>query len=205
MAGPAPKSRLWTARENTHKPTGLHLIVGGQVEVNYHVAPVLTETKGGGRTLALDLTLEEQKAEPVTDEAGNVLRMPPVWKAVSFHRLVDADQFRAVAIRWDSATMATTPVIDDRERAALMAKQTKAQNVAAGAKQVAATAKKVASGATKKVRKAAKKAAAKTPAKKTKKKARKASTKAPGKILKMIRKAVKRLRPKAGRKKKGRR
>ena len=44
MAGPAPNTKLWTARENRHKESGLYLLVGGQVEVSdADKQPVLTE------------------------------------------------------------------------------------------------------------------------------------------------------------------
>ena len=31
MAGPAPKTKDWSALENAHKPKGLHVIVNGLV------------------------------------------------------------------------------------------------------------------------------------------------------------------------------
>src|SRR5947207_3256561 len=190
MAGPAPKTQLWTARENEHKPSGLHILVSGQVEVDYDKAPMLTETKGDGTVLALDLTIEQQAStEPVKDTDGKVLTMPPVWKAASFHKVVDAVQFARVAIRWNNQPIETTPVIDDRECAAMMAKQTKAQNrVVPKVEKVAA--RKPAAGkpaAKEAVKTAAKKVvkAAKTPKKKVAKKvAKKAAKKASKKVAK---------------------
>jgi len=208
MAGPAPNTKLWTARENAHKPSGLHLLVDGQVEVSdANKTPVLTETKGDGTVLALDLTITE-----CTDPAIQV----PVWKAASFHKVVDANQFASVAIRWAGKTIATTPVIDDKERAALMDKQAKAQNAIApkpkispkktspekktAPKKAAATksaakqpvvAKPGAKKAAKKVTKKATKKAAKKVAKKTVKKVAKKST-----LKKLVRKLVKKLTPK---------
>jgi len=207
MAGPAPNTKLWTARENAHKPSGLHLLVDGQVEVSdANKTPVLTETKGDGTVLALDLTITE-----CTDPAIQV----PVWKAASFHKVVDANQFASVAIRWAGKTIATTPVIDDKERAALMDKQAKAQNAIApkpkispkktspektAPKKAAATksaakqpvvAKPGAKKAAKKVTKKATKKAAKKVAKKTVKKVAKKSA-----LKKLVRKLVKKLTPK---------
>lgn len=218
MAGPAPKTKLWTAHENAHKPSGLHLLVAGQVEVSdANKTPVLTETKGDGSTLALDLTIEA-----CSDPAIQVL----VWKAASFHRVVDSNQFSAVAIRWDNKTIATIPVIDDRERAALLDKQTKAQNATVGkpkAQKAAGAAKtRISSGkasaktvakkvAKKAAKKAARKAVKKAPkavggwAKKAKKKAaKKASRKAAKKsaVKKFMKKIVKALTPARKKKKK---
>src|SRR4051794_15750848 len=103
MAGPAPKTQDWTARENEHKPSGLHLLVSGRIMVDFDKIPLLTEAKGDGKSLALDLTIENQEAmEPVKDADGNVLTVPPVWKAASFHKVVDADQFDHVAICWEN-------------------------------------------------------------------------------------------------------
>jgi hypothetical protein len=191
----APQTKLWTARENHHGKAGLCLIVGGQVEVGYHEAPVLQETKGDGRTLALDLTLQKQEAPPVTTADGKVLKMPPVWKAAAYHRDVDADQFKAVAIRWDNATVQTVPVIDDREHHALMTKQSKAQNLVHGARPKAAAAAKKA------VKKAAKKAVKKASKPKPKPKPKKAAKKST--LKKLVRTFVRTL--KSRKKKKGKR
>ena len=48
MAGPAPKTEKWTARENKHKPEGLHLLVNGNVEMGDEKAPVLDRRRGQG-------------------------------------------------------------------------------------------------------------------------------------------------------------
>jgi hypothetical protein len=191
----APQTKLWTARENHHKTSGLYLIVGGQVEAGYHEAPLLREAKGDGSTLALDLTLERHEAPPVTNADGKALKMPPVWKAAAYHREVDADQFKAVAIRWENKTIHTVPVIDDREHHALMTKQTKAQNVVHGGKPKAAAAK----AAKKAAKKPTKKAVKKTAKKKTKKVAKKSTLKT------LVRKFVRKLTPKSRKKKKGKR
>ncbi len=169
----APNTKLWTARENDHDEAGgWHLLVGGQVECGYHEAPVLTETKGDGSTLALDLTLEAQKAAPVTDADGKPLKMPPVWKAASYHRQVDANQFKAVAIRWDNEMFKTVPVVDDKEHHAAMTKQTKAQNLVHGAKNMMKAAGKAAAAAKKGAKKSAKKAVKKATKKVAKTKAK---------------------------------
>ena len=200
MAGPAPNTKLWTARENAHKPSGLHLLVDGQVEVSdANKTPVLTETKGDGTVLALDLTITE-----CTDPAIQV----PVWKAASFHKVVDANQFASVAIRWAGKTIATTPVIDDKERAALMDKQAKAQNAVAPKPKVSlkktapktTAPKKAAKPAAKKaVKKAAKKVAKKVVKKVAKKTGKKAAKKSG--LKKLVSKLVKKLTP--AKKKKG--
>lgn len=209
----APNTKLWTARENDHEDAGgWHLLVGGQVECGYHEAPVLRETKGDGSTLALDLTLEAQPAEPVTNADGKALKMPPVWKAASYRRQVDANQFKAVAIRWENDAFATVPVIDDREHQALMTKQTKAQNLLHGGKSVTAAAGKVAAAAKKGAKTTVKKAAKKVAKKVAKKKAKAAKTAAKkstlkGLVKKLARKLTPKKRPKTQpkKKKKGRR
>jgi hypothetical protein len=213
MASPAPKTQHWSARENEHKPSGVHILVGGQVEVDYDKAPLLKETKGDGTVLALDLTLVEDAAcDPVKDKDGNVLTMPPVWKAASFHKVVDPNQFASVAIRWANETMTRVPVLDDDECAALVDKETKAQNrivpkaekvkkVAAKKPAVAkpaatkpAAAKKAAKPAAKKVAKKAVKKAAKKAAKKVVRKVAKKAVKKSG-FKKLVRKVVKALTP----------
>jgi hypothetical protein len=212
----APNTKLWTARENDHDEAGgWHLLVGGQVECGYHEAPVLTETKGDGSTLALDLTLEAQEAKPVTNADGKPLKMPPVWKAASYHRQVDANQFKAVAIRWKNEMFETVPVIDDKENHAAMTKQTKAQNLVHGTKSVLKAAGKVAAAAKTGVQKAVKKtarvnkkAAKKTVKKAAKKTAEKAAKKAAktstlkGLVKKLTRKVKSLARKKAAPKKK---
>jgi hypothetical protein len=191
----APNTKLWTARENDHDEAGgWHLLVGGQVECGYHEAPVLTETKGDGSTLALDLTLEAQQAEPVTNADGKALKMPPVWKAAKYHRQVDANQFKAVAIRWKNDVFETVPVVDDKEHHAAMAKQTNAQNLKHGARRAVKAAGKAA--AKKGVKKAAKKTAKKA-TKKASKKVKKASAKK-STLKGLVKKLVKKLTPKKG-------
>src|SRR6266700_3726344 len=117
MAGPAPKTRNWRARENEHEPSGLHIIVSGEVEVsatNKH--PQLAEAAHVGKVLPLDLTITESGvgAELV------------VWMAARFHKEVGADEFDHVDIRWDGKVIATAPVIDDSEHHALASKLAKA-------------------------------------------------------------------------------
>src|SRR5882724_5078979 len=133
MAGPAPKTRNWRARENEHEPSGLHIIVSGEVEVsatNKH--PQLAEAAHVGKVLPLDLTITESGvgAELV------------VWMGAHFHREVSANEFDRVEIRWDGEVIATVPVIDDTEYDALSSKQTQAQNAVVKAKTKKVSAKK---------------------------------------------------------------
>jgi hypothetical protein len=106
MAGPAPNTKGWTARENKHKPKGLHLIVTGTVEVSAtNKAPVLTEAPHAGKVLPLDLTISE------SGEGDQLM----VWKPAFFHQVVSANEFDKVDIRWDGKTIASCPVVDDSE------------------------------------------------------------------------------------------
>ena len=124
MAG-APKTKNWTARENVHKPKGLHVIVGGIVEVgDANKAPVLTAGTGGPpQTLVLDLTIVAS-----TDPAIKA----KVWKQAYFHTEVTANQYERVQVRWEGKQIALVPVFDDTEHAALLDKQMKAQNAVVG-------------------------------------------------------------------------
>src|SRR4051812_47195485 len=129
MAGSAPKTRNWSARENEHEPSGLHVIVSGEVEVsatNKH--PQLAEAAHVGKVLPLDLTISESgMGAPAV-----------VWMAASFHKVVSANEFDRVEIRWDGKVIATAPVIDDSEYDALLSKQAKAQNAVVKVKTVKA-------------------------------------------------------------------
>jgi hypothetical protein len=154
MAGPAPNTKLWTALENEHKPSGLHLLVGGQVEVSdANKAAVLREGEAKDPyLLALDLDIVDC-ADPAIDAA--------VWKAAHFHKEVTADQFRRVEVRWDGAAIADFPVVDDSERAKLMNKQAQVQNRAVGAVSKARKAKESPSTTKEKIKKIVKKVAGK--------------------------------------------
>jgi hypothetical protein len=154
MAGPAPNTKLWTALENEHKPSGLHLLVGGQVEVSdANKAAVLREGEAKDPyLLALDLDIVDC-ADPAIDAA--------VWKAAHFHKEVMADQFRRVEVRWDGAAIADFPVVDDSERAKLMNKQAQVQNRAVGAVSKARKAKEEPSTTKEKIKKIVKKVAGK--------------------------------------------
>jgi hypothetical protein len=194
MAGPAPKTKNWTARENEHEPSGLHIIVTGEVEVSAtNMHPQLAEAPHVGKVLPLDLTISESGAgAPLV-----------VWMAARFHKEVSADEFDHVEIRWDGKVIATAPVIDDSEHHALAKAQTVAKAKTAKAK--TAKAKKA---APKKA--AAKKAApAKVAKKATKKVAKKAAKKASKKkaapksaFKKFVKRMVKKLTPKKAPKKK---
>jgi hypothetical protein len=197
MAGPAPKTRNWRARENEHEPSGLHVLVSGEVEVsatNKH--PQLAEAPHVGKVLPLDLTITESG---MGSEAV-------VWMAASFHKVVSANEFDRVEIRWDGTVIATAPVIDDSEHDALASKQAQAQNTVAKVKTKKPPAKKAVvkkAAAVKAVRKAAKKAPKKV-AKKTAKKAGKKKKKAAPKsaFKKFVKTMVKKLTPKKAPKKK---
>lgn len=181
MAGPAPKTREWIARENKHKPKGLHVIVGGLVEINdADKTPVLKE---GGvaieQVLPLELTIVACKDPAIKAK---------VWKAASFHKEVTANQYEKVVVSWDGNQIAAFPVIDDTQQAQHAAAATKALN-AKHQKAPKAAAKKAAP-------KKAKKAAPKKAAKKAKKAAKKAvasrAVRAVGGWARGVKKALKR-------------
>jgi hypothetical protein len=201
MAGPAPKTRDWNARENAHKPKGLHVIVFGQVQVRAaNMEPRLTETpERNPKNLGLNLTIEK------SGQGG-----PDVmcWKEAHFHKEVTANQFDNVIIRWDVGQIAQCPVVDDREHAqkaaAAMAalnqryaKRAKPAPKKAGPKKTAkkkAAPKKAAKkkGGSKQVGGWAKgKSAKKAPKKKA---AKKKAAKKSG-LKKLVRKLVKKLTP----------
>jgi hypothetical protein len=203
MAGPAPKTRNWIARENAHKPKGLHIIVGGEVEVSAtNKSPELAEALNVGKTLPLDLSVIDDKDEPSVEYKGKPVK---VWKAASFHKVVSVNQFERVSIRWDGKEIASTPVIDDREHGQHLAALTAAANAKYGKKPAKPSAKKAAPkkaaaakkkpksvggwAKPKKAKKSAKKAAKKS-AKKTAKKGAKKSA-----LNKFVRKLVKKLTP----------
>jgi hypothetical protein len=205
MAGPAPKTHGWHALENAHRPKGWHVIVGGVVQVSAtNLEPRLTETaERNPDNLGLNLTIEK-----TSGDGADVM----VWKAVHFHKEVKRNQYNHVIVRWDVQQIANFPVLDDRECAAQAEVAMKAlnQQYAGEGKAGKAAAKKPA--ATKAPKKAAaKKAAAKTKpapkkkpravggwAKGKKAKAKKAPKKAAKKsgLKKLVRKLVKKLRPK---------
>jgi hypothetical protein len=190
MAGPAPKTRNWRARENEHEPAGLHIIVSGEVEVSATTRhPQLAEAPHAGKVLPLDLTI---------DESGLGAELV-VWMAARFHKEVSANEFDHVEIRWDGEVIATAPVIDDSEHHALASKPVKAPAKVKTAKAKKSAPKKAAPAkAVKKVaKKAAKKAAKKVTKKTSKKKAAPKSA-----FKKFVKKMVKKLTPKKAPKKK---
>jgi hypothetical protein len=156
MAGPAPKTRGWHARESAHKPKGLHVAGGGMVEVSAtNMHPVLTERpERDPKNLGFYLTIEE------SGTGAQVV----VWKGVHFHKEVKANEFDNVIVRWDVDQIANFPIVDNREYATEADAAMKALNK----KQAGAKAPKFAGK-----RPAAKKAAAKkaAPKKATPKKA----------------------------------
>ena len=125
MAGPAPKTRDWAARENVHKPKGLHLIVTGIVQVtNTNQEPHLAESaERNPRNLGLALTIEKT-GEPGTDVS--------CWRQASFHKEVRANEYDSVTIRWGVTPIAQVPVVDDREHAQLQDKMMQAVNLKYG-------------------------------------------------------------------------
>jgi len=182
MAGPAPKTKDWSALENAHKPKGLHVIVSGLVEVNdADKTPVLKE---GGvaieQVLPLELTIVACKDPAIKAK---------VWKAASFHKEVTANQYEKVVVSWDGKQIAAFPVIDDTQRARHAAAATKALNAKHQKAPKKAAAKKAAP-------KKAKKAAPKKAAKKAKKAAKKAvasrAVRAVGGWARGVKKALKR-------------
>ena len=226
MAGPAPKTEKWTARENLHahkeKDDKLYLLVGGTVEVSdADKQPVLKLASGGGpKTLALDLGIE-----PCGDPATNCA----VWKAAHFNTIVEVDQYNSVEVRWDGKVIASTPVINDVEHGELTDKQANVQNKTAGkksgsgagkspvkkaVKRVVKAVEEIAEGARKAVKKALKtvtrkapkkKAAAKKTVKKVARKAAKSARKVAKKTARTARKSAKKVVKKAALKKKARR
>jgi hypothetical protein len=212
MAGPAPKTRNWIARENAHKPKGLHIIVGGEVEVSAtNKSPELTEAPNVGKTLPLDLSVIDDRDEPLVEYKGKPVK---VWKAAAFHKVVSANQFERVSIRWDGKEIVNIPVIDDREHVQQLAALAAAANAKYGKKPAKASAKKAAPkkaapkkaaaakkkpksvggwAKPKKAKKSAKKAAKKTAKKSAKKTAKKTAKKSAFK--KLVRKLVRTLTP----------
>jgi hypothetical protein len=191
MAGPAPKNRDWHARENAHKPKGLHLIVTGLVEVpDADRSPVLTKGSGGAaKVLACDLAIKACK-----DPGIKV----PVWKQAYLHEEVSRGQYERVSIRWDGKEIANVEVIDDREHHAAMDKMSDALD-AKYAKKAPAKPKPAKKAAKKSAPKKAKKPAKK--ASKSKKPAKKAAKKSA--LRKMVSRIVKKLTPTKKAKKKG--
>ena len=166
MPGPAPKTRNWTARENVHKPSGLHLIVTGAVQVtNTNQQPQLDESaERNPKNLGLSLTIGNT-GEPGLDVV--------CWKQAHFHKEVSANQYDNVTIRWDVAAIAQVPVVDDKEDAKASAARMAAMNTAA-----AAATKKPAKRTAAKKAAAKKSAPKKTPPKKVSNKAKKSKKKA---------------------------
>ena len=191
MAGPAPKTKDWSARENKHKPKGLHLIVSGLVEVSTTgKQAVLKEAGPVGKVLPLDLAIKDGKVK----DPKPIM----VWTEAYYHKEVSANEFDRVDIRWDGKTIATVPVIDDTEHARHLQKQMAASNtkcegveppkptdrvvkMRAAAK---AAAKKAAAAAAKAAAKKAATAAKKGPAKKVAKTAAAKKKAAPKKAKK---------------------
>ena len=164
MAGPAPKTQAWTARENMQGEQ-LVLLVSGQVQVgNTGLRPKLAE--GGPlrdpHTFNLELAIED------SGQAGTDVE---VWMPVSLQKDCGTDEYHDAVVRWDGSKIAQFPVVDDSEHDALMDKQSTAQNTVAKVVTKKPAAKKVAKKVAKKAAKTAAKKAVKKAAKKTAKKA----------------------------------
>ncbi len=200
MAGPAPKTRNWTARENAHKPKGLHVIVIGHVEVNStDLEPHLKElSERDPKRLGLALTIGKTGGPGVDVK---------VWKLARFHKEVKANEYDSVTVRWDVTSIAQFPVIDDTEHHQHLREQAKALNAKYAGKRGPKGAAKPAAkkSAPKKAKKAAKKAPAakKESAKKYAKKTKKKAAKKYG-LKKLVRKLVKKLTPASKKKSKKR-
>jgi len=110
MAGPAPKTRNWHAHENAHQPKGFHLFVAGDVQVGAtNLEPRLTESpERNPKNLGLHLAIES---------SGGTGADVMVWKRANFHKVIEADQYDHVIVRWDVAQIANFPIHDDRELA----------------------------------------------------------------------------------------
>ena len=123
MPGPAPKTDKWTARENRHKPSGLHLLVSGAVQAsNPNVTPRLAEAARQGsnpKVLVLDLSL---------DSSGGPDGIGRVWKPVDYHKVVNRDQYAGVDIQWDGKSIASCKVLDDAEHFQHLVALTQAAN-----------------------------------------------------------------------------
>ena len=193
---PGPKTKNWSALENEHKPSGLHLIVSGLVEVEPDQAPRLTE-----RPINLPNILQLQL--DVGDSADPDFK-GTVWKQALFHKTVSANQYNSVRVRWQDFIAANFPIHDDREHAANAAGAMKALNAQhAGKGKVKPAAKKpaakkaAAKKAAPKKKSAAKKkpAKAKKAAKKVAKKAAKKKTAKKSAFKKMVGRLVKKLTP----------
>jgi hypothetical protein len=124
MAGRAPRTDKWTARENKHEERFV-LIVGGLVQVadsnqNPHLAEPDTIARGP-KTLVLDLTIESGGSG-----GDDVL----AWKPAHFHKDVQANQYADVAIRWDGQPIAAAKILDDSEYDQHLTRITQAANLA---------------------------------------------------------------------------
>ena len=120
IADPAPKTRNWRAIENAHKPKGLHVLVFGEVEVSAtNKEPVLTEKpERDPKNLGLHLTIKESGA------GGQMM----VWKPAHFHKVVKANEYNDVIVRWYIDQIANFPIYDDREHEAKAAAALKTLN-----------------------------------------------------------------------------
>ena len=193
---PGPKTKNWSALENEHKPSGLHIIVSGLVEVEPDQAPTLTE-----RPISLPNMLQLQLE--VGDSADPDFK-GKVWKQALFHKKVSANQYNSVRVRWQDFIAANFPIHDDREHAANAAGAMKALNAQHAGKGKAkpagkkpAAKKAAAKKAAPKKKSAAKKkpAKAKKAAKKVAKKAAKKKTAKKSAFKKMVGRLVKKLTP----------
>jgi hypothetical protein len=174
--------------------------VFGQVQVSAtNKEPHLSETpERNPKNLGLNLTIKTSSGE-----GADVM----VWKGVSFHKEVKANEFDNVIVRWDVGQIANFPIVDDRENAAHADAAMKALNAKYPVKGKAAkpAAAKPAAAKPAAEKPAAKKAAPKKAKKAAKKKS--AAKKKPrsvgaykGKMAKKAKKAPKRVAKKPAKK-----
>src|SRR5947209_4287240 len=187
MAGPHTKD--WKALENAHHPSGLHVIVTGLVQLKSGQAAVLTERGSRPDVLQLALTTASCK-DP--DFGGTV------WKQALFHKEVSANEYNSVHVMSGNSVLADFPVLDDREHASLLEKQTAVQNAVAKGKRKTTSARKVVKKAVQAVKKVVGKVADAVTggAKKTARKTKKAAKKAPKAVGGWAKKRTKKKAPK---------
>ena len=191
MAG--PKTQNWRALENEHKPKGLHLIVFGQVEVERDQAPVLTESPSNLRKIC--------GFNRTSGIRGSAQRK--VWKPAHFHKVVKANQYENVIVRWNATRSQTSHSRRSgvcgqggrRNEGAQRAARRQGQGETLGKKPAAKKAAAKKAAPTKKSAAKKKPAKAKKAAKKVAKKAAKKKTAKKSAFKKMMGRLVKKLTP----------
>jgi hypothetical protein len=110
----------WSAIENNQGKGGVRLLVTGTVERPFKGAPpTLTEAKSHlPKVLALDLNVPEG-----LDGSEKVMM------SASFAKIVKANQYEAVVIRWKGTPVSECRVLDDAQTARHFAALTAAENL----------------------------------------------------------------------------